>query len=360
MPDTAALLAWYDRHRRPLPWREGAIDPYHVLLSEIMLQQTTVATVRRRFGAFLARFPTLASLAAASEEAVIAAWAGLGYYARARSLHRAAQRIAREGFPATLAGWRALPGIGDYTAASIGAIAFGLPVVPVDANAERVIARVGAITEPLEKARARIRAAARRFAEQPAMRARAGDFAQALFDLGAVVCTQRVPACALCPWSNACAARARGIAAALPRKISPQKRPLRHGVHFWLIDSAGQILLRRRPAQGLLGGTMELPGTPWRIEPWNEAEALALAPMPASWRPAGRVRHSFTHFVLEVVLYAAQVPRFAVAGLACPLTGIETEGLSSLMRKCALTAGSGFIAGPSRSILPTDPNAAAG
>jgi A/G-specific adenine glycosylase len=296
-----------------MPWRAApgeTPDPYRVWLSEVMLQQTTVAAVAPRFGRFLARFPDVEALAAAPEAAVMEEWAGLGYYARARNLHACARAVAAVGgFPGSAAELRGLPGIGAYTAAAVAAIAFGEPVVPVDGNVERVAARVFAVEEPLPGARPRLDALARGFAEDPAMRARPGDFAQALFDLGATVCTPRPPACAICPWQGACAARRAGIQDSLPRKAPRAERPRRFGVHFLLTDAAGRLLLRRRPPEGLLGGMLEIPGTPWRAEPWAEAEALAHAPLAADWRRLpGTARHGFTHFELAMALYAAPLP----------------------------------------------------
>src|SRR5208282_999839 len=287
------LLTWYDRHRRDLPWRARpgeTADPYRIWLSEIMLQQTTVAVALSYYESFLTRFPTIAALAAASLDAVLAAWAGLGYYARARNLHACAQAVvAAGGFPRDLVGLRALPGIGPYTAAAIGAIAFGLPAVPVDGNVERVTARLFAIETPLPAAKPAMHAAAAVLGADPDAIARPSDFAQALFDLGATICTSTNPACALCPWRDPCAGRRAGIAAALPRRAPKPPRPLRHGAHFWLTDAAGNVLLRRRPPHGLLGGMTELPGTAWRDTAWHAKEALHHAPMRANWRPAGEV-----------------------------------------------------------------------
>ncbi len=337
-----ALLTWYDRHRRSLPWRAGRgeiADPYHVWLSEIMLQQTTVAATIPYYERFLIRFPTVQALAAAPQEDVLAVWAGLGYYARARNLHACARAVVAAGeFPRDLARLRELPGIGEYTAAAVGAIAFGVPAVPVDGNVERVVARLFAVDEKLPKAKPQLRRLAARLGNDPAAHARPSDFAQALFDLGATVCTPAAPACARCPWMAACAARQAGIAGDLPRRAAKRVRPLRHGVHFWLTDPDGNVLLRRRPAQGLLGGMSELPGTEWRITPWDAAEALSLAPMPAAWRPVGQVRHGFTHFELTIELYLAQVPRIAAAGFQRPIAALDDEALPSLMRKCVRLA----------------------
>jgi len=312
-PPAADLLAWYDRHRRILPWRAGPgepRDPYRVWLSEVMLQQTTVAAVGPRYARFLARFPTVQALARADWAEVAQEWAGLGYYARARNLHACAQAVvAAGGFPGDVVGLAALPGIGAYTAAAVGAIAFDAPVVPVDGNVERVVARLHAVEAPLPGAKRHLTALAATFMADPAARARPGDFAQALFDLGATICTPRKPACALCPWQAGCAARRAGIAATLPRKAPKRARPLRHGAHFLLRDDAGRVLLRRRPAKGLLGGMLEVPGTPWRAEAWDAADALAHAPAPAPWRLLpGLARHGFTHFELEMVLFTAVLP----------------------------------------------------
>jgi A/G-specific adenine glycosylase len=337
------LLAWYDRHRRDLPWRARpgeAADPYRVWLSEIMLQQTTVAAVIPYYESFVTRFPSIAALASAPLDAVLVAWAGLGYYARARNLHACAQAVvASGGFPRDLEGLRALPGIGPYTAAAVGAIAFGLPAVPVDGNVERVTARLFAIDAPLPGAKPALRAAAAALGADPDAMARPSDFAQALFDLGATLCTPTNPTCALCPWRDPCAARRAGIAADLPRRAPKKLRPLRHGAHFWLTDATGHVLLRQRPPHGLLGGMTELPGTAWRDAPWPAEEALRHAPMPADWRPTGEVRHGFTHFELRLDIFAARVERVDADGFLRPVTALANEALPSVMRKCVRMAG---------------------
>ena len=336
------MLAWYDRHRRVLPWRAAAgatPDPYRVFLSEAMLQQTTVAAVIPYWHRFVSRFPDVAALAAAPLDAVLAAWAGLGYYARARNLHEGARAVvAAGGFPRDLAGLRALPGVGPYTAAAIGAIAFGLPVVPVDGNVARVAARIAAVTAKPPAARAAIATAAAALGEDAAARARPGDFAQALFDLGALVCTPQAPRCLGCPWRDGCAGHAGGIAAELPRKAPKPPRPARFGAHFWLTDAAGRVLLRRRPPAGLLGGMMELPGTHWRAAPWTMAEALAAAPLPAAWRALGQVRHGFTHFTLTLDLYAAEAAAIGALGELHPPEALAGAALPSVMRKCVALA----------------------
>ena len=309
----------------------AAADPYRVWLSEIMLQQTTVAAVIPYFDRFLQRFPTAQSLAEAPEAAVMQAWAGLGYYARARNLHRCAQQVAAlGGFPAEPTALQALPGIGPYTAAAIAAIAFDRPGIPVDGNVERVLSRLEAITTPLPQSKPEIGRAATALAAQHQARARPSDTAQALFDLGATICTPAAPACALCPWRPDCAAHALGIQATLPRKAAKPARPIRHGAHFYLTNAAGQVLLRRRPPRGLLGGMTELPGTAWRAEPWPRAEALSHAPQPAAWRDAGQVRHVFTHFELRADVYAAAGAQTGLAGFADP----ADAALPSLMQKC--------------------------
>jgi len=313
-----------------------ARDPYRIWLSEVMLQQTTVAAVGPRYARFLARFPTVGALAAADWAEVAEEWAGLGYYARARNLHACARAVAATGrFPCNREELAALPGIGPYTAAAVAAIAFDAPVVPLDGNVERVTARIHAVEEALPGAKPRLAALADRFMEDAAARARPADFVQALFDLGATVCTPRNPACGLCPWQGGCAGRRAGIAEALPRKAPKRARPLRHGMHFLLRDADGRVLLRRRPEKGLLGGMLEVPGTPWRESPWPEADALRHAPLAAPWRRLpGLARHGFTHFELEMMLFAAAMPHGATpaGGEWLPLADAD-RALPSVMRK---------------------------
>lgn len=298
-----------------------------------MLQQTTVAAAIPYYERFVSRFPTLEALAAAPLNDVLAAWAGLGYYARARNLHACARIMARDGVPSNPDALRSLPGIGPYTATAVAAIAFGHPGVPVDGNVERVVARVFAITAPIPGAKPTIRAAAERLGDVPAARDRASDFAQALFDLGATICTPADPSCFLCPWIAGCAAHWAGIAADLPRRAPPRERPVRYGVHFWLTTPAGEVLLQRRAPNGLLGAMTQLPGTDWRPEPWGR-EALALAPVDAPWRQVGQVRHGFTHFELRLMLFAARVQEISADGFLRPIAGLEHEALPSVMRKC--------------------------
>jgi A/G-specific adenine glycosylase len=344
--DSRDLLAWYDRHRRSLPWRARpgeTADPYRVWLSEIMLQQTTVAAVIPYFERFTTLFPTVHALASADEGAVMAAWAGLGYYARARNLHACARAVAASGgvFPNSVEGLLGLPGIGRYTAHAVAAIAFGVPVVPVDGNVERVTARLFGIEAPLPGSKPEIARAAARLGEQAAARARASDFAQALFDLGATLCG-RTPACVLCPWSAGCVARRAGNAADLPRKLPKKARPVRHGAHFWVTDAAGRVLLRRRPPTGLLGGMTELPGTEWRDRPWPAEEAQAMAPVRGAWRHAGRVLHIFTHFELRLDVYATSASTPGAEGFWRDAAQLGDEALPSVMRKCVAIAQKGF------------------
>lgn len=338
-PAAAELLRWYDRHRRAMPWRAlpgAAADPYHVWLSEIMLQQTTVAAVGPYFRRFLARFPTLEDLALAPSEEVMEAWAGLGYYARARNLHACAKAVAvLGGFPRDVAGLRALPGIGAYTAAAVASIAFGIPVVPVDGNVERVVARLFRIDTPLPQARAAIAAGAAALGQDPAARDRPSDFTQALFDLGATICTPRAPACALCPWCGPCRGRAAGQPERLPVKPPRRVRPVRFGAHFWLEDGLGRILLRRRPPTGLLGGMLELPGPAWRPEPWTVAEALEEAPEAAAWTPVGQATHALTHFELRMDVYAARIGQITAPGLLHAVDRLDEAALPTAMRRCA-------------------------
>jgi A/G-specific adenine glycosylase len=310
----AALLAWYGRERRDLPWRAKGRrrpDPYRVWLSEIMLQQTTVKAVIPYYAAFLARWPTLEALAAAPLDDVLAAWAGLGYYSRARNLHKCAGVVvARHGgrFPASEAELLELPGIGPYTAAAIAAIAFARPVVPVDANIERVMARVFAIGEPLKAAKGRIR----RLAQTFACGSRSGDCAQALMDLGASVCSPRAPACLMCPISGDCAAHARGIEGEVPVRSGAPERPLRKGLAFVALREDGAVLLRRRPEAGLLGGMLEVPSTDWGEALPQLKSGLRSAPVQGEWWAVpGMVAHVFTHFRLELKVYRALVPAHA-------------------------------------------------
>ncbi len=309
-PDLAdRLLAWYDRHARVLPWRARAgerPDPYRVWLSEIMLQQTTVVTVGPYFARFLARWPTVEALAAAPLDDVLGAWAGLGYYARARNLHRCAQVVVSEHggrFPQTEEGLLTLPGIGRYTAAAITAIAFGRRAVVVDGNVERVMSRMFAIAAPLPKSKPLMYEAADRLTPD----ARAGDYAQAVMDLGATICTPRSPRCLLCPWHTGCRAHAAGTAERYPAKAAKPERPLKRAVAFVLLKD-GAVWLRRRPENGLLGGMLEAPSTPWRPAKWTAAAARAHVPVTADWVSVETVQHGFTHFTIEFDVWVARAP----------------------------------------------------
>jgi A/G-specific adenine glycosylase len=307
------LLAWYRREGRALPWRAppGTLqDPYKVWLSEIMLQQTTVKTVTPRFIDFVRRWPDVNALARGELGEVLAAWAGLGYYARARNLHACARVVAKEHggkFPDTEEALRALPGIGAYTSAAIAAIAFGRQASPVDGNIERVIARLFAIETPLPAAKPQIKA----LAAQVTPKTQAGDFAQAMMDLGAMICTPRRPACGLCPVRPSCRGFAAGLAEQLPYKAVKAERPTRRGTAFVAIREDGAVLLRERPPKGLLGGMLETPSTPWEEGPQSEA-AEKHAPFEASWKKLpGSVSHAFTHFHLELTVLRAEILRDA-------------------------------------------------
>lgn len=339
----AALLDWYDRHARSLPWRvppgrPERPDPYAVWLSEVMLQQTTVAAVGGYFHRFTARWPRVQDLAAAEDAEVMAEWAGLGYYARARNLLKCARVVARDHhgrFPDTVEGLRALPGIGPYTAAAIAAIAFDRPATVVDGNVERVVARLFAVTTPLPAAKPELtrRAATLTPARRP------GDHAQAMMDLGATLCTPRRPACALCPLARACAARAEGIAETLPRKSPKPEKPTRRGHVYLGRRSDGAWLLERRPDRGLLGGMLGWPGSDWSDAP------TPAPPAPADWRTLPEeVRHSFTHFHLRLTVHIAELPATttpASGTFHAPET-FTPEALPTLMRKAYRLARPAF------------------
>ena len=335
------LLAWYDAHGRDLPWRSRGVappDPYRVWLSEIMLQQTTVATVKPYFARFLEHWPTIDDLAAAPLDQVMTAWAGLGYYARARNLHRCAQIVGTDydgKFPANESELKALPGIGNYTAAAIAAIAFDKAATVVDGNVERVIARLFAIETPLPKAKLEISRLAATLTPQE----RAGDYAQAMMDLGATICTTARPKCLLCPLKEGCLAHLRGLAAELPRRTPKAAKPIRRAVAFWLERNSKEVFLRRRPPKGLLGGMMEVPSTAWREDPWSAEEAVEFAPAAVAWRPLpGFVRHTFTHFHFEITVWTGKssdaVPA-RDAEMWCPIDRLAEQALPTVMRKVA-------------------------
>lgn len=310
------------------------MDAYRVWLSEVMLQQTTVAAVGPYFRNFLERWPSVEALAAAELDEVLHAWQGLGYYSRARNLHACARAVCRRHggwFPADEAALRDLPGIGAYTAAAIAAIAFDVPATVVDGNVERVMARLHALDTPLPAAKPVLA----RLAAEITPTERPGDYAQAVMDLGATVCTPRKPACLACPWADGCRARASGMPETWPKRTPKAERPLRHGVAFWLERPDGAVLLRRRPDKGLLGGMMEIPSTPWRDTPWQPAEAREVAPAAADWQPLdGVVRHVFTHFALELPVLAGRTTDAAgIEGVWSPIDGFGDHALPSLMKK---------------------------
>ena len=338
MPTTHAsrLLAWYDRHRRVLPWRAQAgkrADPYVVWLSEIMLQQTTVATVGDYFRRFVERWPTVEALAEAPLDEVLSAWAGLGYYARARNLHACAKTVvAQHGgrFPDTEAALLELPGIGPYTAAAIAAIAFDRPASAVDGNVERVIARLFAIETPLPAAKDEIRPRAAGLVPGK----RSGDYAQAMMDLGATVCTPRSPRCLVCPLDASCQVRKLEIAETLPRRAPKTDKPTRRGLAFVVQRKDGAILLRKRPPRGLLGGMDEVPSSEWREGRFSLAEAMRQAPVAARWRTLeGVVRHTFTHFHLELVVARASAAKDLASGDWCDIDRLDESALPTVMRK---------------------------
>jgi A/G-specific adenine glycosylase len=335
-----ALLKWYDANARDLPWRVApqkaakgreTPDPYRVWLSEIMLQQTTVAAVKPYFERFTALYPTVHDLAAAAQEDVLRHWAGLGYYARARNLHACAKAVASVGgsFPQEEEALRALPGIGAYTAAAIAAIAFNTPANVVDGNVERVMARLYRVETPLPTAKAELT----RLAGALVRDDRPGDYAQALMDLGATICTPRAPQCLICPLRAHCAGAIHGDAARFPAKAVKPERPARHGVAFFL-TRRGNVLLTRRPPEGLLGGMAALPSTPWREEPWGQ-EASAHAPSDTGWRALGAVSHVFTHFSLTLEVWAGNELKGVAHGDWTPMAALEDAGLPTVFAKAA-------------------------
>ncbi len=342
----AELLDWYDANARIMPWRIGPAerragkkpDPYRVWLSEVMLQQTTVAAVRDYFHRFIARWPTVTDLAAAEDAAVMAEWAGLGYYARARNLLKCARAVVADHggvFPGTRDALIALPGIGPYTAAAIAAIAFDQPETVVDGNVERVMARLYAIETPLPASKGELTS----LAADLTPRVRPGDYAQGVMDLGATVCTPRSPACGICPWIARCQGRAAGIAADLPRKLPKPAKPTRHGIVYIGRRADGAWLVERRPDKGLLGGMLGWPGSDWTDAPAEDP------PAPADWRDTGaEVRHTFTHFHLRLALRVADLPANAKldSGYFVPGHEFRPSDLPTVMRKAFDLASSSF------------------
>lgn len=341
------LLHWYDTHARDLPWRlpPGAKPPsdpnwpYRVWLSEVMLQQTTVAAVKPYFEKFTRAWPSVFDLAAAPDKIIMAAWAGLGYYSRARNLIRCAREVAkRGGFPDTEAELRELPGLGAYTAASIAAIAFGKRAVVVDANVERVVARLFLIEEPLPNARKSIR----RFAGEITPSERAGDFAQAMMDLGSQVCTTKAPRCLLCPVSDLCSARVEGEPDRLPIKPAKKAKPERRGTAYWIERNQNgqeQVWLVRREGSGMLGGMRGLPDDGWTAR----KDGRDKAPLDGEWRDVGAVRHTFSHAHLTLTVRQLENPAAPSSledgvGEWWPIRALEDAGLPTLFAKAAQLA----------------------
>lgn len=339
------LLTWYDANARDLPWRVGPADhasgvradPYRVWLSEVMLQQTTVPHATPYFLKFTHRWPSVSDLAAEEDGEVMAAWAGLGYYARARNLLACARAVARDHdgvFPDTEEGLRALPGLGPYTAAAVGAIAFDLPTNVVDGNVERVMSRLFAVQTPLPDGKTELKALAAALVRD----ARPGDWAQALMDLGATICRPKAPLCDRCPLSEACAGLAGGEPETYPRKTPKAARPHRNGVAY-ILTRGHEVALVRRPPKGLLGGMLALPTSDWRASAWSDDEAAAAAPAVADWRAAGEVEHVFTHFSLTLRLLRAEgdaegliwTPRSGLDALPSVFLKAARAGLSNLL-----------------------------
>ena len=345
-PTAAQLLAWYDRHHRDLPWRVSPpmaargikADPYHVWLSEVMLQQTTVPAVKSYFVKFVERWPRVEDLAAAPVDDVMAAWAGLGYYARARNLKKCAEAVAANHggrFPDTEDGLKALPGIGDYTAAAVAAIAFDRPAAVMDGNVERVISRLFAIATPLPAAKPLMRQKVALMTPT----ARPGDFAQAMMDLGATICTPKRPACSLCPFRDACEALRLHDPEHFPVKAAKKEKPVRQGAAFVAVDGDGAVLLRRRIASGLLGGMTEVPTTGWTARIDGETGADA-APFSADWEACGTVVHVFTHFELRLSIYRAALTARPETddGWWEPVTNLDAQALPTVMKKAIAQA----------------------
>jgi A/G-specific adenine glycosylase len=345
-PHADALLSWYDRHHRDLPWRISPAaakrgvkpDPYYIWMSEVMLQQTTVAAVKAYFAKFIERWPTVTDLAEAPNEDVMAAWAGLGYYARARNLKKCAEAVAFQHggvFPDTEDGLRALPGIGDYTSAAVAAIAFNRPSAVMDGNVERVISRLFAIDAPLPGSKPQMKAKVAELTPTD----RPGDFAQAMMDLGATICTPKRPACALCPFNGACVALATDEPERFPVKAPKKAKPVRLGAAFVAVDRDGRLLLRKRVESGLLGGMTEVPTTAWTSREDGETGVHA-APFPADWQSAGAISHVFTHFELRLSIFRTgpiDTPP-GDHGFWVPVVELDGEALPTVMKKAIVAA----------------------
>jgi len=341
--DADAVLAWYDDHARDLPWRVSPADrkrgvrpdPYRVWLSEVMLQQTTVAAVQKYFLRFTSLWPTVFDLAAAPLDAVLREWAGLGYYARARNLHACAKAVVeRHGgmFPQSAAGLQALPGIGAYTSAAIAAICFDERVAVLDGNLDRVLARHFALKVPVREAKDELRAALQESVPQ-----RAGDFAQAMMDLGATICAPRTASCLICPLQPGCAAAREGVPEIFPIKPEKAERPVRRGHAFVMTDADGDVYLQSRPGKGLLAGMTEVPTSDWASDLGEPA-----FPVAADWRHRGQVVHVFTHFRLELDVWSAVVGANVLEnGWWSPPAALKGEALPTLFRKVLAQAGLG-------------------
>ncbi|MGB3147179.1 MAG: A/G-specific adenine glycosylase [Paracoccaceae bacterium] len=348
-----ALADWYGAHARAMPWRVGPADrargilpnPYHVWLSEVMLQQTTVAAVTGYFDRFIRRWPRLEDLAAAADGDVMAEWAGLGYYARARNLLKCARAVVADHqgqFPSSHAALRALPGIGPYTAAALSSIAFDQRAVVVDGNVERLVSRLFAVTEPLPRSKLLLTDLAGALTPVAAP----GDHAQAMMDLGATICTPRNPGCGVCPLTTLCQARAEGMASALPRRLPKPVKPIRQGIAYVGLRADGALLLERRPDRGLLGGTLGWPGSDW-----TEAAPDPAPPCAGDWQATGaEVRHTFTHFHLVLTVLRAELPQGAnpSRGTFLPAADFRATDLPSVMRKVFNAATSQLEPGKTR------------
>jgi len=336
------LLTWYDLHARDLPWRLKADraqqnqDPYKVWLSEIMLQQTTVPTVKSYYAKFLAHYPTIFDMAAAPLESILKDWAGLGYYARARNLHKCAQTIVSEHngqFPQTYDALLALPGIGPYTAAAIASIAFGVLATVVDGNVERVVSRLFAIETPLPRSRPEIREKTSTLTPQTS-KGRPGDFAQAMMDLGARICTPKNPKCGVCPLQSDCTAHKKSLTETLPKKQPKKERPVKKAAVFWLEDPKTQtVWMRRRAPKGMLGGMPEFPSSEWvETAQFDLQTAMQQAKDHIDWDVTDTsIRHTFTHFHLELLIVKGTGP--APANESHAITALEDAGLPTLMKK---------------------------
>ena len=332
---SATLLSWYDENARDLPWRispakrkSGVVpDPYRVWMSEIMLQQTTVATVKDYFIRFTERWPTVVDLANEADDAVLAEWAGLGYYARARNLLKCAREVRDRlngRFPDTYDELIALPGIGPYTAAAVSSIAFDRPETIVDGNVERVISRMFRIKEPLPSSKPIISD----FASKLTPQKRAGDYAQAIMDLGATVCTPKSPSCLICPWQDPCMARSKGDALTYPVKLPKKKKPTRLGHAFVSKTVLGELVLEKRPENGLLGGMLGWPGSEWSEKPDFKP------PFENTWNGAGRIKHTFTHFHLELQVHVAEQEALAIEDYVLKdAATFDPKSLPTVMRK---------------------------